>query len=185
MVLIIGVLALVAASVSGCGRGAPSATASAGEGATPSEAPGTAAEAEVHYADLAGIREALAARRGGPVFLNFWATWCAPCIEELPDLGRLARDYDSGPRFIGVSLDAWVTGSGRETEDRVRQALQRAGIAYDNLIYNGDQDMLLEGFDLPGSIPYSILFDGQGRAVATWDGQVEMPTVRKEIDGLR
>jgi len=183
-VLAIGILAIAFAAAAGCDRGAPPATASASGAEDQGGAAGGGKPADVGYADLEGIREALAARRGHPVFLNFWATWCAPCIEELPELGRLARDYDGGPRFVGVSLDAWVTGSGRETEDRVRGALRHAGIDYDNLIYNGDQDMLLEGFNLPGSIPYSILYDGQGRPVATWDGQVETATVRKEIDAL-
>ena len=181
----IGIVAIVVVATAGCGRGAPPPAVSEEGAAVRADTSGESKPAQVGYADLAGIRAALVERRGRPVFLNFWATWCVPCIEELPELGRLARDSDGGLRFVGVSLDAWVTGSGRETEDRVRDALRRAGVGYDNFIYNGDQDMLLEGFDLPGSIPYSIFYDGQGRPLVTWDGQVDMATVRKEIDALR
>jgi peroxiredoxin len=56
--------------------------------------------------DAAGKRISLRAQRGHPVFLNFWATWCGPCTEEMPSLERLAAGLEgSDIRTLAVSVD--------------------------------------------------------------------------------
>jgi thiol-disulfide isomerase/thioredoxin len=142
----------------------------------------TDAAVNVEFADLDRIHEVLRGFHDRPVFVNFWATWCVPCVEELPDLAALSREAAShGIGFIGISLDAWVTGNGSETEDKVRRALAGAGADYTNLIYRGDQDPLLEGFQLPGPIPYSVLLDGSGKRAAAWEGKATIAEVRRAI----
>jgi thiol-disulfide isomerase/thioredoxin len=151
---------------------------------SPSRAPasGAAGGAKPEFADLDRIHATLAGLRGRPLFVHFWATWCVPCVEELPDLAALSReDAVRGTGFVGISLDAWVTGNGHETEDRVKRALADAGVGYTNLIYQGDQDPLLEGFQLPGPIPYSVLYDGQGQRTASWTGKAAIEEVRQAI----
>ena len=156
----------------GCGAPSPGeAVPGAGEAAV-----------RVEFADLDRLHAVLKELRGRPVFVNFWATWCTPCVEELPDLGALARD--SGAQdvaFLGVSLDAATTGNGPETEGRVRRTAARSRVEYRNLIYTGDTEPLLDGFGLPGSIPYSILYDGRGRVASTWDGPAPIQEVRAAI----
>jgi thiol-disulfide isomerase/thioredoxin len=175
-------LLATATLLQGCGRAAPgngAGRAAQGAGAQGAAAP---AAVTVEFADLDRVRAALAALKGRPVFLNFWATWCGPCMEELPDLAALAREAGgSNAAFLGISLDTWVTGEGPETGDKVRKALAAAGVSYPNLVYTGDQDPLLEGFRLPGSIPYSILYDSEGRDVKRFDEQVEIEAVRRAI----
>ncbi len=159
-----------------CGQATPRSDSGAASG----RAAGT--EAPVVFAGLERIRAELAAHRGRPVFVNFWATWCAPCVEELPDLAALALDDGARPAaFLGISLDAWVTGDGAETMEKVRRALAGVGVSYPNLIYLGDQDPLLEAFRLPGSIPYSVLYDAQGRELARWDGKTAIEDVRRAM----
>ena len=141
-------------------------------------------EAPVSFADLGRIHAELAARHGRPVFVNFWASWCVPCVQELPDLASLARE--NGPQgavFLGISLDGWVTGNGAETEEKVKRALAEAGVGYANLIYRGDQDSLIEGFRLPGPIPYSVLYGPQGQQVGNWAGKAPIEEVRLAIAG--
>ncbi len=141
-------------------------------------------EAPVSFADLDAIHREVAAHRGRPVFVNFWASWCVPCVQELPDLASLARENGAGGAvFLGVSLDAWVTGNGSETEGKVRRALAESGVGYPNLIYRGDQDPLIEGFALPGPIPYSVLYDPQGQQVQNWAGKAPIGEVRMAIAG--
>src|SRR5688572_2185308 len=123
----------------GCGRGANEAGTASQDAATGGAAPG--GPAPVEFADIDRVRADLAALKGRPVFLNFWATWCAPCMEELPDLAALAREAGgTNVAFLGISLDAWVTGEGAETGEKVRKALAAAGVSYPNLVYTGDQD---------------------------------------------
>ncbi len=142
--------------------------------------------APVSYSDLAGVQSELGRRRGRPVFVNFWATWCGPCLDEMPQLAALSREYaGAGPDFVGISVDAFVTGQGAETEQKVRGALSRAGVSYANLIYAGDQDPLVNAFHLPGPIPYSILYDRDGREARSWAGPIEVDAVRRAIAALR
>ena len=168
----------------GCGRAAapPSPTASGAATGAPTAA-GPAAT--VSFADLDGLHADLARRRGRPVLVNFWATWCAPCVEEMPGLAALAREYAGrGPDFVGVSLDAWVTGEGEETRAKVLGALATAGVAYPNLIYRGDQDPIVNAFHLPGPIPYSVLYDRAGREVKAWAGPVPIDDLRRALTAL-
>jgi thiol-disulfide isomerase/thioredoxin len=180
----LAVAALLAVSVPGCGgRSAGEGGAAAAAGGAGADAAGAPA-APVAWADLDGLRAALAERRGRPVLLNFWATWCVPCVEELPDLARLARQSEGVVALLGVSFDGWVSGDGPQTENKVKGFLSVAGATYPNLIYRGDQDPVLEAFDLSGAVPYSILYDAEGRVVERWDGQVDPRAVRRAIDGL-
>ncbi len=157
-------------------------------GTPPAIGPGEeAAAAPVRFAGLEAIHAELARqiRLGRPTLLNFWATWCMPCVDELPALGSAAREHEGrGPDFIGISLDAWIVGSESESEARVRATLARQGAGYQNIIYRGDQRPLLEAFDLPGPIPHSILYDSGGRVVTTWNGPVVMRELREEVERL-
>ena len=156
--------------------------AACGAAPSPAAPATTGADLRVEYADLDRIHAALKDLRGKPVFVNFWASWCVPCVDELPDLAGLAReDGMAGAGFLGISLDMWVTGEGAETEDKVRQALAAARVGYPNLIYRGDQDALIEGLDLPGPIPYSIVYDAQGKKLAAWTGPAVISEVRRAL----
>ena len=181
----------VAAFVSACGsEGSDPAGTSASQGvvAPPDAIAGEAERVPVTFVGIDGIHAALASRRsaGRAVLLNFWATWCAPCVEELPDLAAVSREsIDRGPDVIGVSLDAWVIGDDSEVEARIRKALAQAGVAYPILVYKGDQDPLMEAFGLPGPIPHSILYDAEGKPILTWSEKVEIDALRGAIAGMR
>lgn len=67
---------------------------------------GSATAAEVEALDPEGFAEILAAEQGKVVLINFWATWCRPCLKEIPDLLDLEERYrERGFRLIAVSLD--------------------------------------------------------------------------------
>jgi thiol-disulfide isomerase/thioredoxin len=61
---------------------------------------------ELALKDLSGQKQRLSALKGNNVVLNFWATWCGPCQEELPLLSRFSDAYGGDPvRFVAVSID--------------------------------------------------------------------------------
>ncbi len=83
--------------------------------------------------------------RGKPLFLNLWATWCAPCIAELPSIDHLA----SNPRLKGKVAFACVAIDDRETLDMVRDFVQQRKL--DVPVYYTTKE------DIPGIIPLSNL----------------------------
>src|SRR5712671_4838766 len=116
-------------------QGAPPAPA--GSAAAPGGSGAPVAAAEVKFVDLDGLRAELQTRRksGRPVFVNFWATWCAPCVDELPALGNLARELSAkDPEIIGVSLDALTVPEKDRIEPKVRDMLSQSRVSYTNLV---------------------------------------------------
>lgn len=71
----------------------------------------------------------LATQRGKTVLLDFWASWCRPCIEEIPETNAFAEEFGDRDEFVFLSINQDAVTSGGETED-VRDLVRRKGIAY-------------------------------------------------------
>jgi thiol-disulfide isomerase/thioredoxin len=132
------------------------------------------AGAAIEIVGFDGLEAALAARPGQGLLLNFWATWCAPCVAELPDLVAVSRAWrDRGGRVVGVSYDLMVPGSDRETiVPTLRRFLAERHLDLDVLVYDEDDyDAVNERFSLPGEIPVTLAIDKTGRIVDRQEGQ--------------
>lgn len=144
-------LALILASTMALGLGLPD----------PPEAlllqswPEPVAAPPVIVTDLAGGRLDLERFRGRPLFLNFWATWCVPCREEMPALDRLHDTYGNG-RLVVLVVNFKESAESVQTFVRAQKlalpvALDRDGSASQQLRVRG--------------LPESFLIDAQGRLV--------------------
>jgi peroxiredoxin len=132
------------------------AVAAIGAGAAPLSLP-----------DLDGAGHTLADWRGRVVLLAFWASWCEPCIAEIPHLVALdARQRAHGLSIVGVGLDA---------PDKLRNVVRTLSVGYPVLVADPDDARpLLEAWgDKSGVIPYLVLIDRQGRVVATHRGPID------------
>lgn len=95
---------------------------------------------------------------GRPMLINVWASWCGPCIEEMPELARFAAHHaDNGPQVIGLALD---------TPEAVLDFLGNVPVYYPILLDTpGPADASVKLGNTQGLLPYSVLVDAQGRIV--------------------
>ena len=121
----------------------------------------------------------MAAEGGHPVLVAFWATWCQPCVEEFPDLVALHREAPAGLQVLAVSLDFFL--SGKETRGTVDAYLAKHPAAVRHVLYTGSQDSLFAAFDLPGNIPYAILYAADGRELQRFPGRTRPEDVRAAL----
>jgi thiol-disulfide isomerase/thioredoxin len=112
-----------------------------------------------------GGETTLAAFRGRVVLLNFWATWCAPCVREMPSLDRLqAKLGDEGLEVVAVSEDF----AGLEQVRPFFERLQLENLA----IYLDSDGALAKALGIAG-LPTTLLIDREGRIVGGLEGPAE------------
>lgn len=111
---------------------------------------------------LDGTEVASAELLGAPYMLNIWATWCAPCRQEMPELQELHDAYaDRGFRVVGVSVDD------RGATDQIRSFVDEIGITFP--IYHDPSWEIMDSYLLLG-LPGSFLIDAEGRIARKWTG---------------
>ena len=124
---------------------------------TPKSAP------DVHFADPKGTRHALSAFRGRYVLLNLWATWCGPCVNELPALARLSR-FAPGVRVMVVN-----TGD-KDTVDAA--AFLKEHSAGGLTAYRDNEKVMMRSFGA-FALPMTVLIDPEGKIVAKAAGPAD------------
>ncbi len=114
--------------------------------------------------------------------VNCFATWCPPCVAEMPDLVRIAKEYSPrGVVFAGVSIDhdgEQVKGKPREAV--LREFVHAHGIPYPVLLPPAQSPLLNAEFP----IPQTYLYDRQGRLSQTILGAIDAPHIRAWLDEL-
>jgi len=122
--------------------------------------------------DLSGRQVDLRAFAGRPLLINVWASWCAPCVQEMPELARFAAAQGShGVQVLGLALD---------TPEGVRDFLSRGPVAYPIVLETpGPDDASVRLGNAQGLLPYTVLVDAQGRIARRKLG----PFAEGEIEG--
>lgn len=112
--------------------------------------------------------------RGRPVLVNFWASWCGPCIEEAPVLERAAQQYAArGLVLVGVGV--W------DNEQDARAFLQRYSITYPNGLDPTGAIAIDYGV---GGVPESFFIDRNGMLVRKWVGPLNDRQIALLLDDL-
>ena len=166
--LILFTLAACGGRDSGDNQAAPAAVAGTGAatGRLERSHAGTAAP-DTEFQAPDGEEVALADFAGKPLLVNLWATWCAPCVEEMPTLNAVAAREGERLEVIAVSQDL-------EGREKVERFLEEKKLG--NLEAYLDPQMALMGKLGVSVLPTTILYDAQGREVwrmtgmADWQG---------------
>lgn len=133
-------------------------------------------------------------QRSGPLLVNLWATWCAPCLGELREFTAASRRFrEGGIEVIALNVDALASDPGADRVAKKDAASVLAGIGFPFSAGNATSEVL-QAFDAalrdaiyrhrPLPVPSSFLLDAQGRLAAAYRGPVEVSRVLADAKTL-
>ena len=136
-----------------------------------------AAVLDARLPDMAGNMQAIGQWRGRVLVVNFWATWCPPCLEEIPEFVRMQSQFDArGLTFIGIAIDDVA---------KVRAFAEAYRINYPILVGN------LEAMELSsvagnarGGLPYTLVIDRSGQVRSQHYGGLSEAVLTPSVEPL-
>lgn len=131
---------------------------------------------DVAFSDRRGATRHLSDWKGRPLLVNFWATWCGPCQDEIPLLEQLSRERAAqGLQVIGVAVDSRAA---------VLDYARRAAIQYPLLIGEEPGLKAVRALGMDEVFPFSVFVDAQGRIVTLKVGALRRDQAKLILDRL-
>jgi thiol-disulfide isomerase/thioredoxin len=127
--------------------------------------------------DPGGRMHLLSQWQGKPLIINFWATWCAPCVEEMPELAALQAELaPKNMHIIGIGIDTPANIQAFAAKYHISYPLYVAGISGTELSRQfGNQS---------GGLPFTVLIDAKGKIEKTYLGRLQMDQLRADLHAL-
>ncbi len=121
----------------------------------------------MHFERPGGGELDMATLRGKPLLINFWATWCAPCLRELPALDAFHRQFQAkGWQVLGLAVDAAIPVREFLTKVKVNYLIALAGL--------DGTDLIAQLGNLQGGLPFSVVIDSQGKLAQRRMGETNL-----------
>ena len=137
--------------------------------------------------DFDGLQQLLASGGARATVVNCWATWCAPCVAELPDLLAAAAPWKESVQVVLLSYDLMVPNSGLDRVSgvaHVKRFLEERKLALGDhvrvVLYDDAVSKLDDRFDLPGPIPTTVVLDRADKMI----GRKKSAATRVRFDEL-
>ncbi len=129
------------------------------------------------FKTLEGQARRLSTLHGKVVVVNFWATWCGPCQEELPRLMQLADTYKDKPvEFVTISID--------EPKDRAKIPAVLDRLHVTQATWIGGNTGIMEDFGLGDIVPGTAILDQRGELASRIMGEAREQDIRSAVDWL-
>lgn len=124
--------------------------------------------------DPDGAPVALAQWRQRRLVVNFWASWCAPCVDEMPELSALAAELEpAGTRFVGLAID---------NAANVQRFAEKLKVRYPLLVLGAAGTGLMASLGNPqGGLPFTVVIDANGAVPERILGRVRIQSLRKVL----
>ena len=132
---------------------------------------------DISLPDRQGVMKSLASWKGQPVLINFWATWCGPCREEIPLLNSLRKERAKDRlEIVGIAIDE---------RQAVLKYANEIGIDYPILMGEQEGYEAAERFGVALVLPFSVFADSQGRIVTLKVGELHADEAAYILDRVR
>ena len=113
--------------------------------------------------------------RGKVLVVNFWASWCPPCVEEMPTLDKIAQEY--------ASKNVLIVGIGIDSPSNIRQFLEKTPVSYPIMIGGLDGSALAKQMgNAQGALPYTVIINAKGKSVFTKLGKISEEELKKAVN---
>jgi thiol-disulfide isomerase/thioredoxin len=132
---------------------------------------------EYSFPDTAEMLQPLGQWQGKLLVINFWATWCAPCLKEIPEFIKLQAQYQSrGLQFVGIAVD---------DKQAVLHYLQGININYPMLIAgDGGIGFARKMGNIINAVPYTVIVNPVGQIVYRQPGEISLDNLQQIIAPL-
>lgn len=126
--------------------------------------------------DLSGASHSLDAWKGQPMLVNFWATWCAPCVKEMPELDALQKKYPK-VRFVGIGVDSAAN---------MQKFVEKVQVSYPLWVLGaGGIDVLRKLGNPSGGLPFTVVFNADGGINRKILGEIQPQDLDQALAGLK
>lgn len=144
--------------------------------AAPAAEDPVAALMQLQLPDLNGATQSLAAWKGQPIVVNFWATWCAPCVKEMPELDALQKKYPQ-IKFVGIGVDSAAN---------MQKFVEKVQVSYPLWVIGaGAIDTLRKLGNPSGGLPFTIVFNADGSINRKILGEIQPDDLNQTLSGLK
>jgi thiol-disulfide isomerase/thioredoxin len=122
----------------------------------------------------------LAALKGKWVVVNFWATWCAPCIKEIPDIAAFAKEAGDRAQVIGIAVDWDETGNAAADAAKLKRTAKKFGHSYPLVLGDDNTEKV---FGKLKGMPTTLVYDPTGKQVYNKTGVVTQELLKRITTG--
>jgi thiol-disulfide isomerase/thioredoxin len=131
----------------------------------------------MEFRGLDGAPHTLSELKGRPAVVNFWATWCLPCKEEMPRLQALSEQYQPrGVGFVAISIDD------AETQKKISGLIAKRHFGLP--VWTGGTEETLKTLQVDNILPATLIFDENGVVIGKIEGEARTKDISSRLDWL-